>query len=58
LRTFRGEQSILVLRYIHAVFLESLNEMIDLHGERLAAFRNRVPFSIYLVLFVSSAITL
>jgi hypothetical protein len=41
-----------------AVFLQTLNEMIDLHTKRLAAFRNRVPFSIYLVLFVLSAIIL
>jgi hypothetical protein len=32
--------------------------MIDLHSKRLAAFRNRVPFSIYLVLFVVSAVIL
>jgi hypothetical protein len=41
-----------------SVFLVTLNEMIDLHSKRLAAFRNRVPFSIYLVLFGVSAITL
>jgi len=41
-----------------SVFLVTLNEMIDLHTKRLAAFRNRVPFSIYLVLFVVSAILL
>ncbi len=43
---------------IISVFLQSLNEMIDLHTKRLAALRNRVPFSIYLVLFIVSAITL
>ncbi len=43
---------------ITSIFLQTLNEMIDLHGKRLAAFRNRVPFSIYLVLFVVSAIIL
>jgi hypothetical protein len=43
---------------IVSVFLQSVNEMIDLHTKRLAAFRNRVPFSIYLVLFIVSAITL
>ena len=43
---------------IIALFLQTLNEMIDLHSKRLAAFRNRVPFTIYLVLFVVSAITL
>jgi hypothetical protein len=41
-----------------AVFLQTLNEMIDLHTKRLAEFRNRVPFSIYLVLFIVSTITL
>jgi hypothetical protein len=43
---------------ITSIFLQTLNEMIDLHSKRLAAFRNRVPFSIYLVLFVVSIITL
>ncbi len=41
-----------------AVFLLSLNEMIDLHTKRVAAFRNRIPFTIYLVLFVVSVLTL
>jgi hypothetical protein len=41
-----------------AVFLQTLNETIDFHTKRLAEFRNRVPFSIYLVLFGVSAITL
>ncbi len=39
---------------IISIFLVTLNEMIDLHAKRLAAFRNRVPFSIYLVLFIVS----
>jgi antitoxin component HigA of HigAB toxin-antitoxin module len=43
---------------IISVFLQTLNEMIDLSTKRLAAFRNRVPSSIYLVLFVVSAVTL
>jgi hypothetical protein len=43
---------------ITSIFLQTLNEMIDLHSKRLAAFRNRVPFSIYLVLFIVSIITL
>jgi len=43
---------------IVSIFLQTLNEMIDLHSKRLAAFRNRVPLSIYLVLFVVSIITL
>ena len=32
--------------------------MIDLHAKRLAAYRNRVPLSIYLVLFLVSIITM
>jgi len=43
---------------ITSIFLVTLNEMIDLHTKRLAAFRNRVPFPIYLVLFVVSAIAM
>jgi hypothetical protein len=42
---------------IVSIFLQTLNEMIDFHSKRLAAFRNRVPFVIYLVLFVISSIT-
>ena len=41
-----------------SVFLQSLNDMINLHTKRLAAITNRVPFSIYVVLFIVSAITL
>ena len=41
-----------------SIFLETLNEMIDLHSKRLAEFWNRVPFSIYLVLFAVSIIAL
>jgi len=43
---------------IISLFLVTLNEMIDLHAKRVAAFRNRVPASIYLVLFVVSTILL
>jgi hypothetical protein len=43
---------------VTSIFLQTLNEMIDLHSKRLAAYRNRVPLSIYLVLFVVSIITL
>jgi hypothetical protein len=43
---------------IISIFLVTMNEMIDLHTKRLAAFRNRVPFSIYLVLFIVSTILL
>jgi hypothetical protein len=41
-----------------AIFLQTLNETIDLHTKRLEAFRARVPFPIYLVLFVISFVTL
>ncbi len=43
---------------VTSIFLQTLNETIDLHSKRLAAFRNRVPFAIYVVLFVVSIITL
>ena len=43
---------------IVSVFLQTLNEMIDVSTKRLAAFRNRVPLSIYVVLFVVSSVTL
>jgi hypothetical protein len=43
---------------VTAIFLQTLNDTIDLYSKRLAAFRNRVPLSIYLVLFVVSVITL
>jgi hypothetical protein len=43
---------------VTSIFLQTLNEMIDLYSKRLGAFRNRVPFSIYLVLFIVSIIAL
>jgi len=43
---------------ITSIFVQSLNEMIDLHAKRLAAYRNRVPLPIYLVLFLVSIIVL
>jgi hypothetical protein len=43
---------------VTSIFLQTLNEMIDLHSKRLAAFRNRVPLAIYLVLLIVSIITL
>jgi hypothetical protein len=43
---------------VTSIFLQTLNEVIDLHSKRMAAFRNRVPLSIYLVLFVVSVIVL
>jgi hypothetical protein len=41
---------------ITSIYLQTLNEMIDLHAKRLAAFQNRVPLAIYLVLWVVSAV--
>lgn len=41
-----------------STFLVPLNEMIDLYAKRLAAFRNRVPFPIYVVLLIVSAVAL
>jgi len=35
---------------ITSIFLETLNDTIDLHAKRLAAFKSHVPVSIYLVL--------
>jgi len=43
---------------VTSIFLQTLNEMIDVHSKRVAAFRNRVPFSIYLVLLVVAVIAL
>lgn len=43
---------------VTALFLASLNEMLDLHDVRLAAFRNRVPLIVYLVLFLLSFIAM
>lgn len=40
---------------ISALYLETLNEMIDLHAKRLAAFQNRVPRTVYIVLWIVSA---
>jgi hypothetical protein len=40
------------------LFLQSLNEMIDINTKRVAAFRNHVPVPIYPVLFLSSAIAI
>ena len=35
---------------VSSLYLQTLNEMIDLHAKRLAAYQNRVPLAIYLVL--------
>ncbi|HEY5807927.1 MAG TPA: hypothetical protein VIT67_08155, partial [Povalibacter sp.] len=38
------------------LFIQTLNEMIDVHGVRLAAIRNRIPAAIWVALFVTTAI--
>jgi len=43
---------------IVSLFLQSLNETIDLHADRLAAFRSHVPISIYLVLISISVVAM
>lgn len=35
---------------IMASYMSSLNEIIDLHGKRLAAFENRIPITIWLMI--------
>jgi hypothetical protein len=39
------------------LFLNSLNEMIDLHDERMSAFENRVPKMVLILLFICGTIT-
>jgi hypothetical protein len=41
-----------------AIFVQALNDTIDFHGKRMAAFKSRVPYSIYLVLFGISAVAI
>jgi hypothetical protein len=41
---------------ITALYLNSLNEMIDLHEKRIASFENRVPLPIWLLISSVSAI--
>lgn len=48
----KGPSPILVL-----LFLNSLNEMIDLHDKRLSAFENRVPQMVLVLLFVCGIMT-
>jgi hypothetical protein len=40
------------------LFVDSLNQVIDLHTERLTAFRNHVPLTIIYLLFIVTCITL
>lgn len=41
-----------------ALFLETLNSTIDLHAKRLAAFKNRVPLTVYVVLLLLSFVAM
>ena len=38
------------------LFITSLNEMIDTHGLRLAAIRNRIPTAIWVFLFLTAGV--
>jgi hypothetical protein len=40
------------------LFIQSLNEVIDLHEKRIIALRNRVPDSVMLLLFIVSILTM
>jgi hypothetical protein len=39
-----------------ALFMDALNNMIDTHGLRLAAIRNRIPLAIWFFLFVTAGV--
>ena len=39
-----------------ALFITSLNEVIDLHEERLTAWRNRIPATVWTFLFLTTAL--
>ena len=43
---------------VRGLLLQTLNQTIDIAATRLAAFKNRVPFSIYAVLFLVSLIAM
>lgn len=38
------------------LFIQALNQMIDLHGTRIAALRNRIPETIWVFLFVTASV--
>jgi hypothetical protein len=40
------------------LFIESMNEVIDLHGKRLTALRDYVPRSVFLALYILAAVGL
>jgi hypothetical protein len=41
-----------------SLLIAALNEVIDLHGKRLAAFRNHVPASVFLLLYFVAAVAM
>jgi hypothetical protein len=41
-----------------SLFVTALNELIDLHASRLAAFRNHVPETVYYVLYAVAAVAM
>jgi hypothetical protein len=43
---------------ISAAYMNSLNQVIDLHEERLSSFENRIPRSVWLLIFSVSLIAL
>jgi len=43
---------------VGGLFVQSLNEVIDLHETRLTAGRNRIPESIWLVLYIMTVLTM
>lgn len=45
-------------RPVVSLFITALNEVIDLHGARLAAFRNRVPDVVFLLLYFVAAVAM
>jgi hypothetical protein len=45
-------------RPVTNLFITSLNEVIDLHAKRLAAFRNHVPDSVFLLLYFVAAVSM
>jgi len=40
------------------LFMDALNHMIDTHGSRLAAIRNRIPLAIWFFLFLTASVGL
>ncbi len=38
------------------LFIQALNQMIDMHGTRIAALRNRIPGTIWVFLFLTASV--